>query len=161
MGRVKGRLLSPGWVLLHLVFLAAVVATGWLGWWQWERAHDAGGSFQNLGYALQWPLFGAFTVFLWYQVIRISLGSAEEEAAEPVMAPELSAPAADAHEEADEAGSSPTAVPNRVAEDSGPEHPRRSPVPERAPSVTEEEDPQLVEYNRYLAELNAADSRHR
>ncbi|MGJ7906921.1 hypothetical protein ACOQFL_10605 [Actinopolyspora sp. H202] len=169
MGDVKGRLLSPGWVLLHLVFLAAVVASGWLGWWQWERAHDAGGSFQNLGYALQWPLFGAFALFLWYQVIRISLDSEGEETVEPVMDPELSGPDAGTSvdtggsggEESDEAASSRAGVPRRTAEDSAPERPRRSPVPERAPSVTEEEDPQLAEYNRYLAELNAAESRRR
>ncbi|SFD72150.1 hypothetical protein SAMN04487819_102304 [Actinopolyspora alba] len=163
MVRVKGRLLSPGWVLLHLVFLAAVVATGWLGWWQWERAHDAGGSFQNLGYALQWPLFGAFTVFLWYQVIRMSLGSVAEEAAEPVMDPTLSDAVPDTFGDdgSDEAEQPPPDTAKSTAEKGESERLRRSPVPERAPSVTEEEDPQLAEYNRYLAELNAVDSRRR
>ncbi|ASU80839.1 hypothetical protein CDG81_04890 [Actinopolyspora erythraea] len=156
---MKGRLLTPSWVLLHLVFLAAVVTSGWLGWWQWERAHEAGGSFQNLGYALQWPLFGAFALFLWYQVVRMANGTDQEEAAEPVMHPALSGAgvgspvsgdSARAESNAGDAGADRRGVAGR---------PKRSPVPERAPSVTEEEDPQLAEYNRYLAELNAADSR--
>lgn len=41
---------------------AAVVATLCLGWWQWGRWHDSDGSFQNLGYALQWPIFGIFFI---------------------------------------------------------------------------------------------------
>ncbi|NHD18685.1 MULTISPECIES: hypothetical protein [unclassified Actinopolyspora] len=135
---MKGRLVSPRWVLLHLVFLAAVVAAGWLGWWQWERAHEAGGSFQNLGYALQWPLFGGFALFLWYQVVRALNGTEPHEEAEPVG--ESAAP-----EETD----SSTSERSRS---------RRSPVPPPAPPVTEEEDPQLAEYNRYLAELNASRS---
>ncbi len=125
-------------MLLHLVFLAAVVAAGWLGWWQWERAHDAGGSFQNLGYALQWPLFGGFALFLWYQVVRTLNGTESHEEAESVA------------ESATSAGT----------DSSAPEEarPRRSPIPSPAPPVTEDEDPQLAEYNRYLAELNASRS---
>ncbi len=44
-----------------------------LGWWQWERAHAADGGGQNIGYALQWPLFAAFAVYGWWRVIRIEL----------------------------------------------------------------------------------------
>lgn len=123
-------------MLLHLVFLAAVVAAGWLGWWQWERANEAGGSFQNLGYALQWPLFGGFALFLWYQVVRMLNGTEPHQQADPVEEPEASE------------GTGPSAPEGA--------RPRRSPVPPPAPPVTEEEDPQLAEYNRYLAELNAS-----
>ncbi|WP_092602037.1 hypothetical protein [Actinopolyspora xinjiangensis] len=159
---MKGRLLTPSWVLLHLVFLAAVVASGWLGWWQWERAHEAGGSFQNLGYALQWPLFGAFALFLWYQVARMANGTDGEEAAEPVMDPALSGDGDRSPAGGDSECTQPGAGDAADADSRGASgRPRRSPVPERAPSVTEEEDPQLAEYNRYLAELNAADSRRR
>lgn len=41
---------------------AAVIATLCLAWWQWDRWHDSDGTFQNLGYAIQWPLFGVFFI---------------------------------------------------------------------------------------------------
>jgi DNA-binding transcriptional regulator of glucitol operon len=30
-----------------------------LGWWQWQRYESASSTGQNLGYALQWPLFAS------------------------------------------------------------------------------------------------------
>lgn len=122
-------LLTPRWLLLHVLFAAAVVATGLLAWWQWDRAHGAGGTLQNLGYAFQWPMFGAFAVFLWY---RMALADGR--------------PAA----EDDEAPASPP--PAQVQEAA---RPRRRPlVPPPAQPVTEDEDPELAAYNRYLAELD-------
>lgn len=66
-------LLSPRWLLGHALVVAAIVAFGWLGWWQWERAHAADGGSQNLGYALQWPLFAVFAVFAWWRVLKLEL----------------------------------------------------------------------------------------
>lgn len=133
MRGVNRSLLSPRWVLLHLVFLAAFGATLWLGWWQWESAHEAGGSFRNLGYALQWPLFGAFVLFLWYQVARMDQRPPEESSGAAVEHDEE--PAADVRQR------------------------RRPLVPPPAPSVDPDEDPDLAAYNRYLAELNDRDER--
>lgn len=49
--------------VIQLSFLTlAVLATIGLAWWQWERWSSGGGSFQNLGYAMQWPAFGAFFI---------------------------------------------------------------------------------------------------
>ncbi|WP_010121888.1 hypothetical protein [Corynebacterium nuruki] len=49
--------------IVQLVFLAAaVIATLCLAWWQWGRWQDSDGSFQNLGYAIQWPIFGIFFI---------------------------------------------------------------------------------------------------
>lgn len=49
--------------IVQLIFLAAaVIATLFLAWWQWGRWHDSDGSFQNLGYAIQWPIFGIFFI---------------------------------------------------------------------------------------------------
>ena len=119
-------LLTSRWLLLHLLFLAAVVTTGMLAWWQWDRAYDAGGSFQNLGYALQWPLFGLFTLFFWYRLARMDTHP-ESSVQEP---PPVSAP-----------------PPTR----------RRPLVPPPASRVSEDEDPELAAYNRYLADLDEAD----
>lgn len=49
--------------VIQLTFLTlAVVATICLAWWQWDRWSSGGGSFQNLGYAMQWPAFGIFFI---------------------------------------------------------------------------------------------------
>ncbi len=48
---------------VQLIFLvAAVAATFALAYWQFSR-WETTSSFQNLGYALQWPAFGVF--FIW------------------------------------------------------------------------------------------------
>lgn len=41
-----------------------------LGWWQWTRFQSVSGSFQNLGYALQWPLFAWFCVYAYRKFVR-------------------------------------------------------------------------------------------
>lgn len=134
-------LLTPRWLLLHALFIVATIATGFLAVWQWDRAHEAGGSFQNLGYALQWPLFGAFTIFLWIKLIRMDFaqrrGEDEPDSGSEVVAQENQ--------------------PAPVSEE--PERRRTRPlVPPPAPPVDAEEDPELAEYNRYLAGLNESDS---
>jgi len=55
----------------HLVFLTlAVIGTLALAWWQWSRFQEGSGTFQNLGYALQWPLFGAFFIFAYRKYLE-------------------------------------------------------------------------------------------
>ena len=41
-----------------------------LAWWQWTRFESASGTFQNLGYALQWPMFAGFCVYGYYKFVR-------------------------------------------------------------------------------------------
>jgi DNA-binding transcriptional regulator of glucitol operon len=54
------------------VVLVIVAAAGCLalGWWQWTRFESASGTFQNLGYALQWPLFAGFCVYGYRKFVR-------------------------------------------------------------------------------------------
>jgi DNA-binding transcriptional regulator of glucitol operon len=52
-----------------LVVLAAVGCLA-LGWWQWTRFQSASGTFQNLGYALQWPAFAGFCVYAYRKFVR-------------------------------------------------------------------------------------------
>lgn len=52
-----------------LVIVAASACLG-LGWWQWSRFQEVNGSFQNLGYALQWPLFAWFCVYAYRKFVR-------------------------------------------------------------------------------------------
>lgn len=51
-------------VLLVIAFLC-------LGWWQVTRA--AGGNTLSYAYAVEWPVFAAFVVFLWVREIRVEL----------------------------------------------------------------------------------------
>jgi DNA-binding transcriptional regulator of glucitol operon len=52
-----------------LVVVAAVGCLA-LGWWQWQRFESVSGTGQNLGYALQWPLFAAFVVYAYRKFVR-------------------------------------------------------------------------------------------
>ncbi|MBH5297803.1 hypothetical protein [Corynebacterium ulcerans] len=57
--------------LWHIVFLVVVVsATLSLAWWQWTRFRSGSGSFQNLGYALQWPFFGGFFIYAYRKLME-------------------------------------------------------------------------------------------
>jgi DNA-binding transcriptional regulator of glucitol operon len=55
--------------LIALVILAALACLA-LAWWQWQRYESASGTGQNLGYALQWPLFAAFVVYAYRKFVR-------------------------------------------------------------------------------------------
>lgn len=55
--------------LIALVILAACGCLA-LGWWQWTRYESTSGSFQNLGYALQWPMFAGFCVYAYRKFVR-------------------------------------------------------------------------------------------
>jgi DNA-binding transcriptional regulator of glucitol operon len=109
--------------LVALVIIAALTCLG-LAWWQWERFQAVTGTGQNLGYALQWPLFAAFVVYAYRKFVRY-----EEEP------PRMGQP------------ESVTEIPPGVL----PERPR--------PMPTEPRDPELSEYNAYLAKLAEDDRR--
>lgn len=56
-----------------LIALAALGAGGCLllAWWQWTRYESNSGTFLNLGYALQWPMFAAFCVYAYFKFVRL------------------------------------------------------------------------------------------
>ncbi|CAB0661994.1 hypothetical protein CIP107566_01859 [Corynebacterium diphtheriae] len=57
--------------LWHVLFLAVLVAcTFGLAWWQWTRFQSGTGTFQNLGYAIQWPFFGGFFVYAYRKFVE-------------------------------------------------------------------------------------------
>ena len=104
----------------------SLVACVGLAWWQWERFESSAGSWQNLGYVLQWPLFGLFPAFMFWRLRKLRAQHTEHPPAEvaPKLAPEPPPPPAARQDDGDES----------------PEDP---------------EDRALAAYNRYLAELNA------
>lgn len=55
----------------QLIFLSlAVLATLGLAYWQWTSWQSGGGSFRNLGYAIQWPIFGVFLIVAYRKYVQ-------------------------------------------------------------------------------------------
>ena len=69
VGSVFSRLLTPKWLLLHLLVAALFVATFFLGYWQLSKA-EAGGGAVNWSYALQWPLYGFMGLWFYLRMVR-------------------------------------------------------------------------------------------
>lgn len=62
-----GRRRRPALIILVIIAASGCLA---LGWWQWTRFQSTSGTFQNLGYALQWPLFAGFWVYAYRKFVR-------------------------------------------------------------------------------------------
>jgi hypothetical protein len=65
--------LTPKWLFRHVLALAMVATCLRLGWWQLSVAHANGGNAQNVGYALEWPLFAVAVVFVWFRLMQWEL----------------------------------------------------------------------------------------
>ncbi len=63
-----------------MVVLAVLVCLR-LGRWQWDRMHE-GGTVQNLGYAILWPVFGAAFIYMWFRFLQLELLKDSEDDAE-------------------------------------------------------------------------------
>lgn len=63
-----------------------------LAWWQWDRFTSANGTFQNLGYVLQWPLFGLFPAFMFWRIRKLKHKAETDAEAEVEAPPEVPAP---------------------------------------------------------------------
>jgi hypothetical protein len=129
---VPAGFLTPRRLTIGVLCLLSLIVCCGLAWWQWNRFESASGTFQNLGYVLQWPLFGLFPAFM---VVRIRKLRREAAAAGEAPAREP--------DSRQEWGRKPVA-----------EVPRPRPV---TPAVPDDEDDELAAYNRYLAELHARD----
>lgn len=83
----------------------ALVASVALAWWQWTRFESASGTFQNLGYVLQWPLFGLFPAFMvwrWRRLRQQEQDKPQPAAPAPVPAPPRPTPPTPAPDEPDD-----------------------------------------------------------
>jgi hypothetical protein len=54
-------------VLVIGVSVLSFAACVGLAWWQWQRFESVNGTFQNLGYVLQWPLFGLAPAYMFWR----------------------------------------------------------------------------------------------
>jgi DNA-binding transcriptional regulator of glucitol operon len=133
---VKRILLSPKWLVGHLIVLAIFLGMLRLGLWQWHRAESSHGGIQNFAYAFQWPCFAVFGLVLWVKTIQIELDDEEDSrlqtsrfAAKPLPEPEI----------------------------------KRGPGVRIGISTQvvepDEDDAEVMAYNAYLARLNARSAR--
>ena len=125
-------MLSPRWILWHLLTLCAVAACLWLAAWQWGRAGSAMGSALNVGYGLQWPLFAVFFAVMWWRFLRMEIRQLEPERSPPPQCAPVRAP---------------LHGPNPF--EPGPFGPK----PASARPAAIDEDSSLAAYNRMLAQL--------
>ncbi|WP_410811559.1 hypothetical protein [Micromonospora sp. 067-2] len=127
------RLWTPAWIARHVAMVVLVVGFLGMGWWQISRA-TAGNSL-SWGYAVEWPIFAGFVVYVWWREVRLARRSAMEVDAPPVDLAAEPTPAATA-------GSRP-AVRRPVR------------VPRLQSTGEAVEDTDLAAYNHYLSWLNA------
>ncbi|SHH30622.1 hypothetical protein SAMN05443575_3670 [Jatrophihabitans endophyticus] len=119
----------PGWLFLHLVTIALAVTMILLGRWQLTVSEHQHFNIRNFGYALQWWAFTAFTLIMWFKVVRDRVRQGEAVADVP-------------------GATAPPTVAESVAY-------RRYVAPEPPPV----EDDTLAAYNDYLARLDGQDGR--
>ncbi len=138
-------ILSPRWIVWHVLTLGAMVTCGWLAVWQWQRAGSAMGSALNVGYGLQWPLFAVFFGVMWWRMLRMEAAKLEE--------------AASAAPRAEDAAPVPTPRSSEPRPSTDPDAPSPfGPRPRDAAPPPADDDPELVAYNRMLAQLAARHS---
>jgi DNA-binding transcriptional regulator of glucitol operon len=90
------RLWTPKWLLVHVCALILIAGMLWLGLWQMRRA--ASGNLLSYGYAVEWPAFAAFVVFVWIKEARAAVRGSERAPAPeqaPVERPPRTGPAYD------------------------------------------------------------------
>ncbi|HEU5469419.1 MAG TPA: hypothetical protein VFV67_02110 [Actinophytocola sp.] len=94
---MRGSLFTPRRLAIAGVSVLSLVLCLGLAWWQWQRFESATGSWQNLGYVLQWPLFGLFPAFLFWRLRRLrrehETAAPAAPAPAPAPAPRVPAPA--------------------------------------------------------------------
>lgn len=67
----------------HVLVLAAALTCLRLGWWQWKVFEDAGGTGQNLGYSMLWPVFAGAFIYMWLRFLQLEERRESEGEAEP------------------------------------------------------------------------------
>jgi hypothetical protein len=69
---------TPAWLVRHVLAVVLVVAFLALGWWQIGRA--AGGNMLSWAYAVEWPVFAGFVIFVWVKEVRRELAASRSPA---------------------------------------------------------------------------------
>ena len=125
-------LLTPRWLAWLGFVIAATAGMLWLGLWQFRRAES--GNALSWGYTFEWPLFAAFAVVFYVRTVLDEVRGRRGAKAAPAEASTEEASTVQAS-----TGDPADGLPGR---------------PPAAPAAAEEApDPELDEYNAYLARL--------
>jgi hypothetical protein len=127
-------LFTPRWLSWHLFAVAAFIGMWWLGDWQFRRAMAGNGL--SWAYTFEWPIFAIFGAVFWVKTVRDELHPVP-----PAPAREITLPAGVSG--AGQEDAVPVMAGSRLAADDD-----------------DEPDPELDEYNAYLAMLNKEVKRH-
>ncbi|MEV2242337.1 hypothetical protein [Micromonospora sp. NPDC049891] len=144
------RLWTPAWIARHVAMVVLVTTFLGLGWWQVSRA--AAGNAISWGYAVEWPIFAGFVVFVWWREVRHALRTVTPSGGDAAAPTSAGHPAVSAGSDG---------VPAPGAADPAPTEQPRSGIrrPVRVARVPAgpggEDDADLAAYNRYLSWLNA------
>ena len=125
-------LLTPRWLAWLGFVIAAVIGMLWLGLWQFRRAES--GNALSWGYTFEWPLFAAFGLVFYVRTVLDEVRGRRGAKAAPAEASTVEASTVQAS-----TGDPADGLPGR---------------PPAVPAAAEEApDPELDEYNAYLARL--------
>lgn len=156
-------------LLGHVLVLAAALTCLRLGWWQWKVFEASGGTGQNLGYSLLWPVFAGSFIYMWLRFLHLE-GAAGVDGYEGEPSGADGADAGNETTRNDDVAGGATSVAGALPAESGDmSHSRhRRPVKPGRDAVTvgvgyididDEDDPELAAYNRALAQLADEDER--
>jgi hypothetical protein len=126
--------IAPKWLAWHAFAVVATIGMLWLGDWQFRRA--LGGNALSWAYTFEWPVFAVFGIVFWIKtLIDESKPKAQDGLAAPVGVNGATA--------AEVTGmlNLPAVAGQQVA---------------AAPEDEDEDDPELDEYNAYLAQLSTS-----
>ncbi|GIJ11161.1 hypothetical protein ACFFMR_04150 [Micromonospora andamanensis] len=137
------RLWTPAWIARHVAMVVLVTTFLGLGWWQVSRA--AAGNAISWGYAVEWPIFAGFVVFVWWREVRHALRGVPPPDEDVAASASASSPAM---------STAPDAADDARTEQSRPAI-RRPVRIARVPAGPGADDADLAAYNRYLSWLNA------
>jgi DNA-binding transcriptional regulator of glucitol operon len=130
-------LLTPRWLAWLGFVIAATAGMLWLGLWQFRRAES--GNALSWGYTFEWPLFAAFGVVFYVRTVLDEVRGRRGAKAAPAEASTEQASTEQASTVQASTGDPAGGLPGR---------------PPAAPAAAEEApDPELDEYNAYLARL--------
>ena len=135
---------------MHVTLAVLLPAFAWLTWWQLTRA--LGGNTLSWAYTFEWPLFAGYAVYVWWQLIHDQTTAVTRRV---LPASGGDGPGGD-HNQPGWALSGghqrSVAIAARSAVDT-----TAKVHGERFAEQTAAEAARLAAYNRYLADLNAAD----
>jgi hypothetical protein len=136
---------------MHVTLIVLLPVFAWLTWWQLDRA--LGGNTLSWAYTFEWPLFAVYAIYVWWQLIHDQTTAVTRRLQSPVAGD----PGGEDHNQPGWALSGGRSKNVAIAASSVIDEERGGRGERFAPQTAEEAE-ELAEYNRYLADLNAADA---